>query len=77
MIGVDPEVADDVLDAADDLRSEGLLSSSDVTNLNTYMAYVDVWPFHHHHMHSSCACESGFEAMSLAPPVDKIGRAHV
>jgi len=67
VIGVDPVIAEDVLDAADDLRSEGMLSSSDISNLDTYMAYGDGWPFHHHHMHFSWQWESGYEMVSLTP----------
>ena len=67
VIGVDTEIAEDVLDAAADLRTEGLLRSSDISNLGTYMAYGEGGPFHHHHMHFSWAWESGHSGMSFAP----------
>jgi|GEM_PF-1547002 len=67
VIGVDPEIAEEVQDAASDLRSEGLLLSSDISNLNTYMAYGDGWPFHHHHMHLSWSWESGHSGLGLLP----------
>jgi hypothetical protein len=57
VIGVDPEIAESLLAVADDLMDEGLISRTDVQNLNTYMAYGDGWPFHHHHMHFSWAWE--------------------
>ena len=53
--------------AADDLRSEGLLTSDDTYRLNRYLAYGDGWPFHHHHLHFSWDWESGHEQRS-APP---------
>ncbi len=60
VIGVDPEIATDVRAAANDLRDEGLVESSDVSNLGAYMAYGDGWPFHHHHMHLSWQWEDGW-----------------
>jgi hypothetical protein len=67
VIGVDPEIAEDVFDAADDLRSEGLLTSSDVSNLEAYTAYGDGWPFHQHHMHLSWTWESGHSGLGMVP----------
>jgi len=67
VIGVDPKIAAAVFDAADDLRSEGLLTSDDTYRLNRYLAYGDGWPFHHHHLHFSWDWESGHEQRS-APP---------
>ncbi len=66
VIGVDTEVAYDVLEAADDLVSEGKLSSSDESNLSAHMAYsTSGWPFHHHHMHFSWDWESGHSGLSM------------
>ena len=69
VIGVDTEVAEDVFDAADDLKDDGLLSSADVSRLEAYTAYsTDGWPFHHHHMHVSWSWEDGHSGMSLWTP---------
>jgi len=68
VIGVDPKVASAVKSAAQDLKGEGLLSSSDVSRLNSYMAYGDGWPFHHHHLHFSWAWESGHADRTAPPP---------
>jgi len=59
VIGVDPEIAEDVMAAAEALVDEGLLAPSDRQQLNRYMAYGDGWPFHHHHMHFSWEWEDG------------------
>jgi hypothetical protein len=67
VIGVDPEIAEDVFDAADDLRSEGLLSASDISGLSSYLAYGDGWPFHQHHMHLSWTWESGHSGLGIVP----------
>ena len=65
VIGVDTEVAGDVLEAAEDLVSEGKLTSSDASNLDAHMAYsTSGWPFHHHHMHFSWDWESGHSGLS-------------
>ena len=69
VIGVDPEVAYDVRDAAQDLKSEGLLSDAELSRLSSRMAYGDGWPFHHHHMHFSWSWESGYSDRST-PPTD-------
>jgi hypothetical protein len=66
VIGVDTEVAEDVLVAADELRRDGLINGTDVSNLETYMAYsTDGWPFHHHHMHFSWQWEDGHSGMDM------------
>ena len=49
------------------MGAEGLLSSSDITNLSSYTAYGDGWPFHHLHMHLSWTWESGHSGLSLLP----------
>ena len=73
VIGVDTEVAEDVLVAADAFQAEGRLTSSDVSNLDTYMAYsTEGWPFHHHHLHFSWQWEDGHSGLSMLdwePPV--------
>ena len=69
VIGVDTVVAEDVFDAAEDLQDEGLLSATDVSNLERYTAYsTEGWPFHHHHMHVSWQWESGHSGMGLWTP---------
>jgi len=66
VIGVDTVIAEDVLDAAEDLLSDGKLNSSDVSNLGFYMAYdTDSWPFHHHHMHFSWEWEDGHSGLDM------------
>jgi len=66
VIGVDTVVAEDVLEAAAGLLSGGKLNASDVSNLETYMAYsTDGWPFHHHHLHFSWQWESGHSGVDL------------
>jgi hypothetical protein len=68
VIGVDPKIATELKAAAQDLKSEGLITSSEVSRLNSYMAYGSGWPFHHHHMHFSWAWESGFADRAAPPP---------
>jgi hypothetical protein len=66
VIGVDTEVAEDVFIAVDDLRRDGMINSTDVSNLETYMVYsTSGWPFHHHHMHLSWDWEDGHSGMSM------------
>ena len=68
VIGVDPEIASAILSAANGLRSQGVLSQSEVTRLDNYMAYGEGWPFHHHHMHFSWDWEDGYEGRSAETP---------
>jgi len=64
VVGVDPLIAAQLEDAADTLRADDLLDSTDVSNLRQYMAYGDGWPFHHHHLHFSWDWEDGHEPES-------------
>ena len=69
VIGVDTEVAEDVYEAADDLYDAGLLTSTDVSRIDSYMAYsTDGWPFHHHHMHVSWQWEDGHSGLGIWTP---------
>jgi len=68
VIGVDTEVATAILSAANSLRSQNVLTQSEVNRLDSYMAYGEGWPFHHHHMHFSWDWESGYEGRSADTP---------
>jgi hypothetical protein len=69
VIGVDTEVAEDVLDAADDLYDSGMLTSTDLSRIGSYMAYdTEGWPFHHHHMHVSWNWEEGHSGLGKGAP---------
>ncbi len=59
VIGVDPMIATDLFDAADDLRSEGKITANQRSRMDSYLAYGDGWPFHQHHLHFSWTWESG------------------
>jgi len=59
VIGVDTMIATEILEAADDLLSEGKITSAQRTRLESYMAYGEGWPFHQHHMHFSWQWENG------------------
>ena len=49
-----------------ELGDEGRLTSSDVSNLDTYMAYsTEGWPFHHHLLHFSWQWEDGHSGLSM------------
>jgi len=65
VIGVDTMIATAILAAADSLRSQGVLTQSEVTRLDSYMAYGQGWPFHHHHMHLSWDWEDGYEGREV------------
>ena len=60
VIGVDTLIYPELIDAAKDLKDEGLLKFADVQRLQTYLAYGDGWPFHQHHMHFSWDWENGW-----------------
>ncbi len=60
VLGVDTEVANDVLDAADDLLASGQINSTQRNYFDTHMAYGSGWPYHHHHIHFSWDWESGW-----------------
>jgi hypothetical protein len=71
VIGVDPAVAALVLDEADDLLEEGLITETSHDRLNYgFLAYGDGWPFHHHHLHFSWTWEGGFEGREVQTPPD-------
>ena len=70
VIGVDPEIADAVKEAADQLEEDGLLEDGQRARLSAYMAYGDGWPFHHHHMHFSWSWEDGHSGEVMAAERD-------
>jgi len=59
VIGVDPYIANDLLDAIDDLYNEGVVERRSVNRMDRYLAYGDGWPFHQHHLHFSWEWEGG------------------
>jgi len=59
VIGVDTMIATELLDAADQLLSEGKITNAQRARLESYMAYGEGWPFHQHHMHFSWQWEDG------------------
>ncbi|HJN76605.1 MAG TPA: hypothetical protein QGF58_21930 [Myxococcota bacterium] len=61
VIGVDPLIAEQVLDATDDLVDAGTLTSGQKNKIRNHLAYGDGWPFHHHHMHFSWDWEDGWD----------------
>ncbi len=68
VIGVDTMIATELLAAANALRSQGIVTQSEVTRLDNYMAWGEGWPFHHHHMHFSWDWEDGYEGRSVEAP---------
>jgi hypothetical protein len=77
VMGVDTKIAPKVLDAADELQDEGLLTRKEVEKLNTYITYGEGWPFHHHHIHFSWQWEDGWEFESGRAPEGCLGDAHL
>jgi len=51
--GADKLIAPLILEAIDDLKNSGAISSSLATKTKNSLAYGDGWPFHHHHLHLS------------------------
>ena len=68
VIGVDTMIATELLAAANSLRAQGVVTQSEVTRLDNYMAWGEGWPFHHHHMHFSWDWEDGYEGRSADTP---------
>ncbi len=68
VIGVDTMIATELMSAANALRSQGVVTQSEVTRLDNYMAWGEGWPFHHHHMHFSWDWEDGYEGRSADAP---------
>jgi hypothetical protein len=60
VIGVDTMIYPELIDAAKDLKSQGLLKSTDVQRMKSYLAWGDGWPFHQHHLHFSWDWEDGW-----------------
>lgn len=76
VIGVDPEVAEDVQPAAWDLVDEGILDERGAQRVNgRKLAYGDGWPFHHHHLHYSWQWEQGHEFRGEVPDGCLLGPA--
>jgi hypothetical protein len=62
VIGVDSLIYPELIDAARELQSEGLLRGADVGRLKSFLAYGEGWPFHQHHLHFSWNWEKGWSA---------------
>jgi len=60
IVGVDPVVADDVIEAADDLLASGAISQYQRNRFDSKLAWGSGWPFHHHHLHFSWDWEAGW-----------------
>jgi hypothetical protein len=61
VIGVDTMIRTMILDAADDLESEGILNSGARFNIDRFLGYGSGWPFHQHHLHLSWDWEDGHQ----------------
>ena len=68
VIGVDTLIAPELFSAAQALRAQGVVTQAEVNRLESYTAYGEGWPFHHHHMHFSWNWEDGYEGRSVEPP---------
>jgi hypothetical protein len=68
VVGVDTLIYPELMDAAEELRGEGLLSFGDVQKMRSYLAYGDGWPFHQHHLHFSWDWENGWFDTDSRPP---------
>ncbi|MCP4871241.1 MAG: hypothetical protein GY898_21235 [Proteobacteria bacterium] len=68
VIGVDPVVAEDVLEAADGLYAADRISSYQRNRMDSKLAYGNGWPFHHHHLHFSWNWEGGWSVDGEAIP---------
>ncbi len=67
VIGVDPVVGEDVMDAADDLYAADVLSTYERNRLHSKVTWGGGWPFHHHHLHFSWHWEGGWTATEPIP----------
>ena len=68
VIGVDTLIYPELIDAAEDLKSEGLLTYSDIQTMKSHLAYGDGWPFHQHHLHFSWDWENGWTSEDRSAP---------